>query len=93
MLTGCVTDNFQWQMVPDLIHVASSQKCAACCAGVVWCRYNQFRRLLQLPPLDSIDEISSDPAVRANLKSVYNNDIEMVDLLPGTLAETRRPAW
>lgn len=56
-------------------------------------RYNAFRRLLQLKPLSSIDDITSDPAARSALKSVYGNDIELVDLLPGILAESRRPDW
>jgi tetratricopeptide (TPR) repeat protein len=53
-------------------------------------RYNQFRRLFGLKPLESIDQLSDDPeAVRA-LKSVYAN-IEDVDLLVGNLAESHRP--
>jgi hypothetical protein len=56
-------------------------------------RYNQFRRLLQLKPLLSIDDLTADPEARAALKSVYGDDIELVDLLPGVLAETHRPDW
>lgn len=56
-------------------------------------RYNQFRRLLQLKPLPSIDDITTDAADRAALKSVYGNDIELVDLMPGLLAESHRPDW
>src|SRR5262249_392356 len=50
-------------------------------------RYNEFRKLIQLKPLDSIDEITDDENVRRELKEVYGNDIEKVDLLVGTLAE------
>jgi hypothetical protein len=56
-------------------------------------RYNAFRRLLQLKALDSIDEITDDANVRRELKAVYGNDIEKVDLLVGTLAEGHRPEY
>lgn len=56
-------------------------------------RYNNFRRLMQLRPLSSIDDITPDHAARAALKSVYDNNIELVDLLPGVLAEAHRPDW
>ena len=42
----------------------------------------------------SIDELTSDPALRTKLKDVYGHDagaIERVDLLVGTLAESTRP--
>jgi hypothetical protein len=57
-------------------------------------RYNEFRRQLQLLPVASIDQLTSDPALRAALKEVYGHDagaIERVDLLVGTLAEGTRP--
>lgn len=58
-------------------------------------RYNEFRRQLNLLPLDSIDEITPNPATRAKLEQVYGSDaeaIERVDLLVGTLAEGERPS-
>jgi hypothetical protein len=54
-------------------------------------RYNEFRKLIQLQPLDNIDQISDDPNVVRELKEMYNNDINKVDLLVGTLAEGHRP--
>ncbi len=57
-------------------------------------RYNEFRRQLNLLPLDSIDELTDDPALRTKLKNVYGHDagaIERVDTLVGTLAEGTRP--
>jgi hypothetical protein len=57
-------------------------------------RYNEFRRQLNLLPLNSIDELTDDPALRAKLKKVYGSDagaIERVDTLVGTLAEGTRP--
>jgi len=50
-------------------------------------RYNQFRRLLHKDPVKSFDELTDDPEWRRQLKSVYNNDLESVDLMTGLYAE------
>ena len=50
-------------------------------------RYNQFRRLIQKPPVTSFDEISSNPAWRQQIKQVYAGDLEKVDLMTGLFAE------
>ncbi len=53
-------------------------------------RYNKFRAGIHLKALDSIDDITTDPVVRAQLKEVYGDDadaINRVDLLIGCLAE------
>ena len=50
-------------------------------------RYNQFRRLMHKAPLTSFDQITDVPAWRQQLKQVYNNDIEQVDLMSGLFAE------
>jgi hypothetical protein len=49
-------------------------------------RYNQFRRLLRLPPVGSFEELSSNPAWAAELREIYG-DVDRVDLLVGLLAE------
>ena len=54
-------------------------------------RYNEFRRQLGLNPIRSFDDLTDDPGVRAQLKSVYRNGVEDLDLLIGTLAEAQRP--
>lgn len=57
-------------------------------------RYNELRRQFNLMPLDSIDELTDDLAIREQLKRTYGHDagaIERVDLLVGTLAEGTRP--
>ena len=56
-------------------------------------RYNEFRRQLRLNEIRSFDDLTDDPKVRAKLRSVYD-DVEDLDLLIGTLAESqnRRPA-
>jgi hypothetical protein len=51
-------------------------------------RYNQFRRLLHMKPLNSIDELTPNKQWAKELKEVYNNDIERVDLMVGMYAET-----
>jgi hypothetical protein len=50
-------------------------------------RYNQFRRLLRLKPYNSIEELTENEDWVKDLREVYNNDVERVDLLVGTLAE------
>ncbi|KAK7018553.1 heme peroxidase [Favolaschia claudopus] len=53
-------------------------------------RYNTFRRLFSLIPAKSMSDISDDPAAVAALKAVYGEDVEAVDLLAGSLAESPR---
>jgi hypothetical protein len=50
-------------------------------------RYNQFRRLLHKDPVRSFDELTDNPAWREQIKKVYNNDLEKVDLMTGLFAE------
>ena len=50
-------------------------------------RYNRFRRLLRKPPVTSFDELTDNPAWRTQLKTVYGNDLEAVDLMTGLYAE------
>jgi hypothetical protein len=51
-------------------------------------RYNEFRRLLHLRPFNSIGEVTPNKQWVKELKEVYNNDIERVDLMVGMYAET-----
>jgi hypothetical protein len=50
-------------------------------------RYNRFRRLLHKEPVKSFDELSLNPQWNAEMKRVYNNDLEQVDTMVGLLAE------
>ena len=50
-------------------------------------RYNEFRRLIGLQPVDSFHDLNDDNQLVAKLKEIYNNDIEELDLLVGALAE------
>jgi hypothetical protein len=54
-------------------------------------RYNEFRRQLGLKPIRKFEDLTSDPATARELARIYENDIEAIDLLVGTRAETTRP--
>jgi hypothetical protein len=51
-------------------------------------RYNDFRRLLHLPPVEAFEEF--DPAWVEELRRVYDGEIDRVDLMVGLYAE-RKP--
>jgi hypothetical protein len=51
-------------------------------------RYNQFRRLLRKDPVTSFEELTGgDSAMAAELRDVYANNLEDVDLMVGLYAE------
>lgn len=50
-------------------------------------RYNRFRRLLHKAPVRSFEELTDKPEWAAEMKRVYNNDLEMVDTMVGMMAE------
>ena len=50
-------------------------------------RYNQFRRLLHKEPVNSFEELTANAAWREEIRRVYNNDLEKVDLMTGLYAE------
>ena len=50
-------------------------------------RYNRFRRLLRKEPVRNFEELTDDPVWREEIRRVYNNDIEQVDLMTGLYAE------
>jgi hypothetical protein len=54
-------------------------------------RYNEFRRQIGLTPINKFEDLTSDPKTLAELKRVYNNDVEQIDAMVGQLAETVRP--
>ncbi|NJN81849.1 MAG: peroxidase [Caldilineaceae bacterium] len=56
-------------------------------------RYNQFRRLLYMPPVQTFEELTANPEWAAELRRVYNNQIEDVDLMVGLYAETPPPGF
>jgi hypothetical protein len=50
-------------------------------------RYNQFRRLIHKGPVKSFDELTENVEWRKQIKAVYDNDLERVDLMTGLYAE------
>jgi hypothetical protein len=50
-------------------------------------RYNQFRRLIRKPEIKSFDELTDDVEWRKQIRAVYGNDLEKVDLMTGLFAE------
>jgi Animal haem peroxidase len=57
-------------------------------------RYNEFRRQLRLNPIGSFDDLTDNPEILKNLRSVYGgppDKVDDLDLLIGTLAEAQRP--
>jgi hypothetical protein len=50
-------------------------------------RYNQFRQHLHLPPITSFEELTDDPVLAEEIRRVYQNDIEQVDVTVGLYAE------
>ena len=50
-------------------------------------RYNEFRRLVNMKPVGSFEELTNNPTWREQIRRVYDNDIERVDLTIGMFAE------
>jgi hypothetical protein len=54
-------------------------------------RYNEFRRQIGLKEIKQFEDLTTEPRTLAELKRLYNNDVEQIDALVGQLAETVRP--
>jgi Animal haem peroxidase len=52
-------------------------------------RYNEFRKLLHLPPAKSFEELTDNPVWAEEMRRVYEDDIDTVDLMVGMFAEPR----
>jgi len=50
-------------------------------------RYNAFRQQMHKPPVKSFEELTDNAAWREQIRKVYNNDINQVDLMTGLYAE------
>jgi hypothetical protein len=50
-------------------------------------RYTRFRELLHLRPVRTFEELTDNPVWREEVRRVYHNDIDSVDLLVGLYAE------
>jgi hypothetical protein len=52
-------------------------------------RYNEFRKLLHLPPARSFEELTDSPVWAEEMRRVYDDDVDRVDLMVGMFAEPR----
>jgi hypothetical protein len=50
-------------------------------------RYNEFRKLVHRPPVKTFEEITDNKQWVEELRRIYNNDINQVDLMIGMFAE------
>jgi hypothetical protein len=50
-------------------------------------RYTRFRELLHLRPVRTFEELTDNPEWREEIRRVYDNDIDKVDLIVGLFAE------
>ena len=56
-------------------------------------RYNEFRRLMHKPALTRFEELSANPDWVEEIRGVYDDDLERVDLMVGLYAETPPPGF
>jgi hypothetical protein len=50
-------------------------------------RYNEFRRLLHMSPVTSFEQLGDDPETVEQLRSIYADDLEKVDVTVGMFGE------
>ena len=50
-------------------------------------RYNAFRRMVHKAPYETFEEMTDNPQWAQEIRHVYNNDIEKVDLMVGLMCE------
>jgi hypothetical protein len=56
-------------------------------------RYNEFRRLIRMPPAGSFADLTDNPEWAEELRTVYRDDIDRVDLMVGMMAEKKPPGF
>jgi hypothetical protein len=52
-------------------------------------RYNEFRKLFHLPPVESFEELTDDRTWAEEMRRLYDGDIDQVDLMVGLYAEPK----
>ncbi len=52
-------------------------------------RYNEFRKLFHLPPVESFEELTDNRTWAEEMRRVYDGDIDQVDLMVGLYAEPK----
>ena len=83
--------NLQRRVEPDgsIIDLATTEILRDRERGVP--RYNEFRRLVHRLPVSSFEELTSNATWVEELRRMYNNDIEQIDLMIGLYAEFESP--
>ena len=83
--------NLQRRVEPDgsIIDLATTEILRDRERGVP--RYNEFRRLVHRRPLTGFEELTTNATWVEELRRIYNNDIEQVDLMIGLYAEFESP--
>ncbi len=56
-------------------------------------RYNQFRELFRLKPVKTFEELTGETELAAELREVYDDDVDLVDLMIGLYAEPKPPGF
>ena len=56
-------------------------------------RYNEFRKLMHMKPVESFEELTEDAEWREEIRKVYDNDINRVDVMVGMYAEKLPPEF
>ncbi len=56
-------------------------------------RYNEFRKLMHRPPVASFEELTDNKEWAEQLRRIYDNDINKVDVMVGMYAETPPPGF
>jgi len=56
-------------------------------------RYNAFRQLLHKPPVKRFEDLSDNPQWVRELREVYDDDLDAVDLMVGLFAEPLPPGF
>ncbi len=51
-------------------------------------RYTKFREMLHLKPVRTFEELTDNPVWREQIRRVYENDIDRVDVIVGLFSET-----
>jgi hypothetical protein len=56
-------------------------------------RYNAFRELIHMPRVERFEDLTDNPTWAEELRTVYDGDIDRVDLIAGMFAEPKPPGF
>lgn len=73
---------------PDGVHIDLAAHDILRCRELGVPRYTKFREILHLKPVRTFEELTDNPVWREEIRRVYSNDIDTVDVIVGLFAET-----